>query len=100
MVTAKGTRHLWWQYSVGSQSRCMSLKNGVRGRTNVPANARRRACAKARPWLKTLMVQCGWTAARKKDSYYKAQFNRLRGTRGAKKAICAVAASMLTAIYH
>jgi hypothetical protein len=39
-------------------------------------------------------------AARKKDSYYKAQFNRLRGRHGAKKAICAVAASMLTAIYH
>ena len=39
-------------------------------------------------------------ASRKKDSYYKAQFNRLRGRHGAKKAICAVAASMLTAIYH
>jgi len=35
-----------------------------------------------------------------KDSYYKAQFNRLRAKRGPKKAICAVAASMLTAIYH
>jgi transposase len=55
---------------------------------------------KGSPWLKTLMVQCGWAAARKKDSYYKAQFNRLRGRHGAKKAICAVAASMLTAIYH
>jgi transposase len=55
---------------------------------------------KGSPWLKTLMVQCGWAAARKKDSYYKAQFNRLRGRHGPKKAICAVAASMLTAIYH
>jgi transposase len=55
---------------------------------------------KGSPWLKTLIVQCGWAAARKKDSYYKAQFNRLRGRHGAKKAICAVAASMLTAIYH
>src|SRR5215472_1666128 len=55
---------------------------------------------KGSPWLKTLLVQCGWAAARKKDSYYKIQFNRLRGRHGAKKAICAVAASMLTAIYH
>jgi len=55
---------------------------------------------KGSPWLKTQMVQSGWAAARKKDSYYKAQFNRLRGRHGAKKAICAVAASMLTAIYH
>jgi transposase len=55
---------------------------------------------KGSPWLKTLLVQCAWAAARKKDSYYKAQFNRLRGKHGAKKAICAVAASMLTAVYH
>lgn len=55
---------------------------------------------KGAPWLKTMLVQCAWAASRKKDSYYKAQFNRLRAKRGPKKAICAVAASMLTAIYH
>ena len=55
---------------------------------------------KGAPWLKTLLVQCGFSASRKKDSYYKAQFNRLRGRHGAKKAVCAVAASLLTAVYH
>jgi transposase len=55
---------------------------------------------KGAPWLKTMMVQCALPATRKKDSYYKAQFNRLRGKHGAKKAVCAVAASMLTAVYH
>lgn len=55
---------------------------------------------KGAPWLKTMLVQCAWAASRKKHSYYKAQFNRLRAKRGPKKAICAVAASMLTAIYH
>src|SRR6516165_8009348 len=55
---------------------------------------------KGAPWLKTMLVQCAWAAVKKKDSYYKAQFNRLRGRRGPKKAICAVAAAMLTAIYH
>ena len=55
---------------------------------------------KGAPWLKTMLVQCAWAASRRKDSYYKAQFNRLRSKRGPKKAICAVAASMLTAIYH
>jgi transposase len=55
---------------------------------------------KGAPWLKTMLVQCAWAASRKKDSYYKAQFNRLRSRRGPKKAICAVAASILTAIYH
>jgi transposase len=55
---------------------------------------------KGAPWLKTMLVPCAWAASRKKDSYYKAQFNRLRSKRGPKKAICAVAASMLTAVYH
>jgi hypothetical protein len=52
------------------------------------------------PWLRTPLVQCDWAAIKKKDRSYKAQFNRLKARRGPKKAICAVAASMPTAIYH
>jgi transposase len=37
---------------------------------------------------------------RKKASYLQAQYHRLRGRRGPKKAVCAVAASILTAAYH
>lgn len=50
-------------------------------------------------WLKSLLIQTAWTTIRKRDSYYRAQFLRLRSRRGPKKAIVAVAASMLTAIY-
>ena len=35
-----------------------------------------------------------------KNSYYRAQFLRLKARRGPQKAICAVAASILRAIYH
>jgi transposase len=52
------------------------------------------------PWLKTTLVQAAWAATRKKDSYLRAQFLRLKSRRGPKKAILAVAASMLTAAYH
>jgi transposase len=55
---------------------------------------------KGAPWLKTMLVQCAWAAKRKKDSYYQAQFYRLSARRGPQKAICAVAAAILTAIYH
>jgi transposase len=55
---------------------------------------------KGAPWLKTTLVQCAWAASRKKDSYLQAQFQRLRHRRGPKKAICAIAASILTAAYH
>lgn len=53
----------------------------------------------ATPWLKTTLIQAAWAAARKKDSYLHAQFLRLKTRRGPKKAIVAVAASMLTAAY-
>jgi pimeloyl-ACP methyl ester carboxylesterase len=39
-------------------------------------------------------------AVKKKDSYLQAQFYRIKARRGPKKAIMAVAASILTAIYH
>jgi transposase len=55
---------------------------------------------KGAPWLKTTLVQCGWAASRKKASYLQAQFQRLRSRRGPQKAVCAVAASILTAVYH
>ena len=45
-------------------------------------------------------MQCAWAAVKKKDSYLQAQFYRINARRGAKKAIMAVAASILTAIYH
>jgi transposase len=55
---------------------------------------------KGAPWLKTTLVQCASAAARKKASYLQARFQRLRHRRGPKKAICAVAAPILTAVYH
>ena len=55
---------------------------------------------KGAPWLKTTLFQCAWAGARTKGSYLQAQFHRQRAKNGAKKAIGAVAASMLTAAYH
>jgi len=68
---------------------------------NESAGKRKRSrLRKGAPWLKTMLVQCAWAAKRAKDSYYRAQFFRLQAKRGPQKAICAVAASILTAIYH
>ena len=55
---------------------------------------------KGSPWLKATLVQCAWAATRTKGTYLNAQFHRIRARRGPKKAILAVAASILTAIYH
>ena len=52
------------------------------------------------PWLKTALVQVAWVAARTRNTYLRAQFLRLKSRRGPKKAILAVAASILTAAYR
>jgi transposase len=54
---------------------------------------------KSATWLKTTLVTAAWAAVHKHDSYLRAQFLRIKARRGAKKAILAVAASMLTAAY-
>jgi transposase len=51
------------------------------------------------PWLKSALVQAAWPASRKKDSYMRSQYLRLKVRRGPKKAVVAVAASILTAAY-
>jgi len=54
---------------------------------------------KSGTWLKTTLVTAAWAGIRVKDSYLHALFLRIKSRRGAKKAILAVAASMLTATY-
>ena len=74
---------------------------GLCPRSDESAGKRRSTrLRKGAPWLKTVLVQCAWAASRKKASYLQAQFHRLRARRGPKKAVCAVAASILTAAYH
>lgn len=51
-------------------------------------------------WLKPLLVQAAWSASRKKDSYLRAQFHRIKSRRGGKKAAVAVAATLLTIVFH
>lgn len=73
---------------------------GLCPRSDVSAGKRRSTrIRKSANWLKTALVTAAWAAARKKGSYLQALFHRLRARRGAKKAIVAVAASMLTAAY-
>ena len=85
----------------GCRSRQLATDGVVRWRQHESAGKRRSTrLKKGAPWLKTALVQAAWAAVRKKHGYFNAQFQRLRGRRGARKAICAVAASMLATIYH
>jgi len=55
---------------------------------------------KGNRWLKAALCQSAWAAARTKNSYFGAQFHRLAGRRGKKRAVIAVAHAQLKVIYH
>jgi len=51
-------------------------------------------------WLRRALVEVAWAASRTKESYLCSQYHRLVARRGKKKAIVAVAHSILVVIYH
>lgn len=51
-------------------------------------------------WLQATLIQVAWAASHKKNSYFQAQYRRLAGRRGKKRAIVAVAHSVLTDTFH
>lgn len=61
---------------------------------------RSRKTLKSAAWVKTLMTQAAMSATRTRNSYYRAQYFRIRARRGANKANVAVAASLLATVYH
>lgn len=46
------------------------------------------------------MVEVAWAASRTKGTFYKARYHRLAARKGKKKAIVAVAHSVLKSVYH
>ena len=45
-------------------------------------------------------MECARAASRTKNSYFRAQYRRVASRRGAKRALIAVAHSLLTVVYH
>lgn len=51
-------------------------------------------------WLRRGLSEAAWAASRKKGSYFKAQYHRLAARRGTKRAVIAVAHSLLVTAYY
>lgn len=52
------------------------------------------------PWLRRALCEGAWAASKSKGTYLQAQFRRLAALRGPKRALIAVANSILTAGYY
>lgn len=55
---------------------------------------------KGNQWLRATLVQVAWAASHTKDTYLAAQYRRLAGRRGTKRALVAVAHSILVIVYY
>jgi transposase len=74
---------------------------GVCSGSNESAGKRKSGkTTKGSKWLRSTLAQAAWAASRKKNSYFRAQYGRLAGRRGKKRAVVAVAHSLLTVIYY
>jgi len=51
-------------------------------------------------YLRRIMVQCAWAAARTKGSFYKSKFEQLCIRKSRKKALIAIARKLLTVVWH
>ncbi|MCI0691690.1 IS110 family transposase [candidate division KSB1 bacterium] len=51
-------------------------------------------------YLESLAVEVAWAAIRRKDTYLRAKFQRLAYRRGPRKAILAIAHSIIKIVYH
>jgi transposase len=56
--------------------------------------------AKGNRWLRRALTQAAWAASHTKNTYLSTLFRRLAARRGKKRAIVALAHSILTAIYY
>jgi len=87
-------------------SRFASARNlaswaGICPGNNSSANVKKRGrILMGNHWLKRVLAECAWAAARNNDGYLRAQFKRFAPRKGKKRAIIAVAHSILIAIHH
>jgi transposase len=70
------------------------------GNEESAGKRKRSRTTKGNVWLRRALCQVSWAAARKKGSYFQAQYRRLAGRRGKKRAAMAVGHTVLEVFYH
>ncbi len=70
------------------------------GNEESAGKRKRSKTTKGNRWLRRALTQAAWAATHTKNSYLGAQYHRLAGRRGKKRALVAVAHTLLVIIYH
>jgi transposase len=83
--------------SVGHLASWAGLCSGMNESAGKKRSARTR---KGSRWLRQTMVQAAWAASHTKTTYLTAQYRRLAARRGRKRALIALAHTILGIVYH
>lgn len=79
----------------------LSSWTGISPGNEESAGKRQRSrITKGNRWLRRALAEAAWAASRTKNTYFRAQYNRLAARRGKKRAIVALSHSLLVVIYH
>jgi transposase len=70
------------------------------GNEESAGKRRRSRITKGNRWLRRALAEAAWAASHSKKSYLAAQYRRLAGRRGKKRAVVAVAHSLLVIFYQ
>jgi transposase len=70
------------------------------GQNQSGGKSRQAPTRKGSAWLKAALAESAWAASKARSGYLPAQFRRLAGRRGKKRAIVAVGHSILVIVYH
>lgn len=70
------------------------------GNEESAGKRKRSKTTKGNRWLRRALAEAAWAATHTRDSYLAAQYHRLAGRRGRKRALVAVGHTLLVIIYH
>lgn len=70
------------------------------GNEESAGKRKRSKTTKGNRWLRRALTEAAWAATHTHDTYLAAQYHRLAGRRGKKRALVAVAHTLLVVIYH
>lgn len=70
------------------------------GNEETAGKRKRSKTTKGNHWLRRALTEAAWAATHTHDTYLAAQYHRLAGRRGKKRALVAVGHTLLVVIYH
>jgi transposase len=84
----------------GSGAKCSAWAGVAPGNNESAGHQKRAPALHGNPWVRSTLVECAWSASRKKDSEFQHQYERLKPRLGHKRALVAVAHALALVIFE